>query len=778
MKNLIDMKILVVDDDPVVQELIKNMLAEGGYENIQIAGSGEEALEMIKQNPPDLVVLDILLPGIQGYEVCRKMRANKTTIHTPVLMMTGSILDIDKALEKSFKAGVTDFITKPIKTVELRARVKSALKIKQQFNRMVKKLNDKKLPKKRPKKGPKKISKKKVWLNVLPDDIWIKVDRGNTVYHALQNTKVELEGDCGGLGKCGKCKIRVITPLGKPSKETIDLLDPKELGQGVRLACRTKIRKNLAIYTERKDDETELFQILKHGYMPSIELSPLIERRLASIPPPSLENSLSDVQRIREVLSSEYRDLKTTYRCLFSLYKNLRNTNFDGAAIIHSNCLLEWQPRDGLGGVFGLIFDLGTSTLVGKLVNLIEGQEVAVISRFNSQRKYGADVISRIQYIKDHPKRLVHLQQLLIRDLNMITKRLLESFNLESKDILVAVAAGNTIMQHFMLSLDPSGIAEAPFTPLITEGMTFRSQDVGLKLHPDAMLYVMPAKSGYIGGDLIGFILSSGVTEQDDKLVLGLDLGTNSEIFLGNKRKLVTCSAAAGPALEGAKISHGMIARAGAIESFRFEKNKLYYNVIGNIKPKGLCGSGLVDLSALLLHHGVINQEGLICPPDQHKKRQSMATKVIQTQEDDIYDFLIASPRESFDDRTIVLTQKDIRELQLAKAAIAAGIKILLKTMGADVKDIDAVYLAGALGNYIHPFSAMRIGLLPKMKPEKIISLGNAASTGANMILLSKRYWGKSAEIANALEHIELSGHSDFFNNFIEEMNFPYENLW
>jgi len=774
MKNLIGMKILIVDDDPVIQKLIKNMLAKDGYENIQTAGSGEEALEMMKQNPPDLVVLDILMPGMQGYEVCRKMRTNKATVHTPVLMMTGSILDKEKALEKSFKAGVTDFITKPIKTIELMARVKSALTVKQQYNRMIKKLNEKKLPKKR----PKKISKKQVWLNILPDDVWIKVRRGDTVYKALQNTEIELEGDCGGLSKCGKCKIRVITPLGKPSKETLEVLDPDELEQGVRLACRTKILKNLAIYTEELNGETEFFQILKHGHMPPVELAPLVERRLVTIPPPSLENSLSDVQRIREALGPEYQNLKTTYRCLFSLYKNLRATDFEGTAIIHNNCLVEWQPRDSIGGVFGLIFDLGTSTLVGKLVNLLEGQEVAVISRFNSQRKYGADVISRIQYIKGHPKGLVHLQKILIRDLNLITKRLLESFRLKQKDILVSVAAGNTTMQHFMLSLDPTGIAEAPFTPLITEGMTFRARDVGLRLHPDAMLYVMPAKSGYIGGDLIGFILSSGAAEQDDKLVLGLDLGTNSEIFLGNKSRMLTCSAAAGPALEGARISHGMIARAGAIESFRFEENDLFYNVIGNIKPKGLCGSGLVDIAALLLHHGIVNPEGLICPPDQHKKRNSMAARVIQTQENKIHDFLLASPRDSLDGKPIVLTQKDIRELQLAKAAIASGIKILLKTMGAGIEDIDDIYLAGALGNYVHPFSAMRIGLLPKVNPAKIISLGNAASTGANMILLSKHYWERSAEIAADLEHLELSGHADFFDSFIEEMNFPTENLW
>jgi uncharacterized 2Fe-2S/4Fe-4S cluster protein (DUF4445 family) len=415
---------------------------------------------------------------------------------------------------------------------------------------------------------------------------------------------------------------------------------------------------------------------------------------------------------------------------------------------------------------------------VGKLVNLMEGQEVAVISRFNSQRKYGADVISRIQYIKGHPKRLLKLQKLLIRDLSIITKHLLDSFRLKPDDILVAVAAGNTTMQHFMLSLDPSGIAEAPFTPLITEGMTFRTRDVGLKLHPDAMLYVMPAKSGYIGGDLIGFILSSGAAEQKDKLVLGLDLGTNSEIFLGNKKRMLTCSAAAGPALEGARISHGMIARAGAIESLRFEGNDLFYNVIGNIKPKGLCGSGLVDLTALLLHHDVVSPEGLIYPPDQQKKINPLSARVTQARKNEVYDFLVSSIQESFNNQPVVLTQKDVRELQLAKAAIAAGIKVLLKTMGAGVGDIDTVYLAGALGNYVHPLSAMRIGLLPNVDPEKIVSLGNAASTGANMILLSKHYWEKSAEIATSLEHIELSGHTGFFDSFIEEMNFPTENLW
>ncbi len=276
MKNLMRMKILIVDDDPVIQNLIKSMLAKDGYKNIKIAGSGEEALKMIKKTPPDLVVLDIQLPGMKGYDVSQKMRANKNTAHIPILMMTGEILDADKALEKSFRSGVTDFITKPIKRIEFTARVKAALTIKRNYNLMQKELNKRKLPK--------KGIKKKVWLNILPNDVWMKVKRDVTVWNALQNTEIELEGDCGGLGKCGKCKIKVITPLGKPSKATVELLNPDELEQGVRLACQTKILKNLAIYTEELNGETELFQILKHGHMPPVELAPLVERRLVSIP--------------------------------------------------------------------------------------------------------------------------------------------------------------------------------------------------------------------------------------------------------------------------------------------------------------------------------------------------------------------------------------------------------------------------------------------------------------------------------------------------------------
>jgi uncharacterized 2Fe-2S/4Fe-4S cluster protein (DUF4445 family) len=366
---------------------------------------------------------------------------------------------------------------------------------------------------------------------------------------------------------------------------------------------------------------------------------------------------------------------------------------------------------------------------------------------------------------------------MLIRDLNLITRRLLAANRLTAENIFIALAAGNTTMQHFFLNLDPSGIAEAPFAPVVTEGVSFRTEVLGLDLHPDAMLYVMPSKSGYIGGDLISFILSSGAADQD-RLVLGIDFGTNGEIFLGNRSRMLSCSAAAGPALEGARIQRGMIARAGAVEAVRFDDGKMHYRVIGNVKARGICGSGLVDLVAVLLHHGVISVDGLLSPDQIASSDEALRSRVIWRKRKQAYDFVAVHPEDSYDGERILLTQKDVRELQLAKAAIAAGIRLLLDKVGATAEDIEVVYLAGALGNYVDPASAMRIGLIPRTQTEKIVSLGNAASEGAKIALLSKRQWQKAARIAHHLEHVELSTHPDFYERYIEAMDFPAENLW
>ncbi len=624
---------------------------------------------------------------------------------------------------------------------------------------------------------PRAGGRKSIWLNVLPDDKWIKVKKGTTVYEALAPTEIDLDGECGGLGTCGKCKIRVLTPVGPPDEQERELLTSEDLTAGVRLACRTRLNKTLTVHTDVDSGEMELFQILKHGQVSAYELDPLMERRRASVPAPSIEQPTSDFYRLRAALGESYRDMKITYRCLSSLYEDLRRTDFTGNALVHRNCMLAWTPVDSLSGRHGIVFDIGTTTLVGKLIDLSDGLEISVVSRLNSQSRLGTNVISRMQYVKEKNRGLKRMREMLIRDLNLITRRLLEANGLAPEHLFVAIAAGNTTMQHFLLGLDPSGIAEAPFSPVLTEGISFRTADLGLAMHPEAMLYVMPCKSGYIGGDLISFILASGAAEED-RMILGLDFGTNGEIFLGNRHRMLTCSAAAGPALEGARISRGMIARAGAIESVQVTDDDLHYEVIGNIKARGLCGSGLVDLAAVLLHCGAIDTEGLLSPDGVNEAENLFRPRILWDEKKQSHDFFVATPEECYNEECVLLTQKDIRELQLAKSAVGAGVEILMAEMGVAPGDLDMIYLAGALGNYVNPYSAMRIGLIPTVDVEKVLSLGNAASAGAEMALMSKRNWEKAAQIVEHIDHVELSVHPQFYDRFIEAMNFPPENLW
>lgn len=613
-----------------------------------------------------------------------------------------------------------------------------------------------------------------VWLNVLPDDLWVKVRRGVTISEALQEAGVELEGDCGGLGKCGKCRVRVLSSIASPSEEEEGFLSQEEVDHGVRLACRTKVNKDLVVHIGGTEADEAYFQILKASHMPVLHLEPLVAKRFIPLSPDPMYGGLSNLDRIKLVMGPEYQDLKASLHCLRTLPTMLSRDEFRGVAVLHDNCLMAWQDWEEVYSHYGLAFDLGTSTLVGKLISLVDGGEAGVVSCLNSQSKYGTNVISRLQYIKEREDGLQRLHDVLVKDLNQLTTRLLKAAELDPTDIFVAVAAGNTTMQHILLNLNPLGIAEAPFAPVLTDGVVVKATELGLKLHPESIVYVMPTKSGYIGGDLLSVILASGVSEQEDEIALGLDLGTNGEIFLGNRKRLMTCSAAAGPALEGANISYGMIARSGAIEGVIFEDGDLHYRDVGNIKPKGICGSGLVELVAVLLDLGIIDHEGFIRAP-QNGVAAGLRSRIINRL--GVNDFLVAPADQSYYNRPIYLTQRDVHELQFAKGAIAAGIQTLMDEMGIRLEDIDRVYLAGALGNYVSPRAAMRIGLIPNVNLEIVTPLGNAASTGASMVLLSKSYWQLANQLADSIEHIELSSRLDFNDYFIEHMNFPKESI-
>ncbi|MFO8100705.1 MAG: ASKHA domain-containing protein [Dehalococcoidia bacterium] len=607
-------------------------------------------------------------------------------------------------------------------------------------------------------------------LHVLPQDIWLHVPKGITVYQALEENGIDTGGECGGLGKCGKCRMKVLTTLGPPTRAERELLTEELLKEGVRLACRTEVHKDLTISLEESEVDTGNYQILAVGHRPVFKLDPLVHKRLITMNPVKQDEWVSQTDRVKMLLGAEYENLKPTFHCLQAIPKKLEKTRYSGAAVIHEDYLLDWQGWKRGHSNYGMAFDIGTTTVVGKLINLDDGTELSVASCQNSQSRHGTNLISRFQYITENRHGLRNLQNLMISDMNEIIARLLKPVGLTSNDIYVAVAAGNTTMQHIALGVDPSRIAESPFLPVYTEGLVIKAADAGFDLHPEALFYMMPMKSGYIGGDLLSVILASGAAEQEDEMVLGIDLGTNAEIFLGNRQGFMACSAAAGPALEGARISSGMIASRGAIEAVRFEDGEIVYDVIGNVKPKGLCGSGLVDLIAVLLQIKIIDNEGLVCSPPG-ELGDKICSRIVE--ESGVKHFLIASAEESGTGKPLYLTQKDVRELQLAKGAIAAGTNTLRVEMGLDSSGIDRLYLAGALGNYVNPASAMRIGLIPSLEPRVVSSLGNAASTGASMALLSKSHWHKINLLSDSIKHIELSSRADFNDSFIDFMDFP-----
>lgn len=614
-----------------------------------------------------------------------------------------------------------------------------------------------------------------VRLNVLPDQLWLKVRRGVTVWEALQNTDVDLEGDCGGLGRCGKCKIRVISAIKPASDGEKALLEDGELTTGVRLACRTRLATDLQVDVEESAYSVDYNQILKVGTRPTVQIDPIVEQRIVTSSLDVNDDEIAYLEKIKLMLGPQYADLEASAKCLRALPAKMERSDFEGVATVHRNRLLALQDWSQVGHRYGLVFDLGTTTLVGKLVGLIDGQEVAAVSCLNTQIKYGTDLIARLKFVKERPGGLQELQNMLSRDLNRIVAKLTQVGGLDRDDILIAVVAGNTTMQHLFLGVPPLSIAQAPFAPVFTDGVIVEAAHVGLRLHPEATLYVMPMKSGYVGGDLLGVILASGAADQEHDIVLGLDLGTNGEIFLGNRRRMLTCATAAGPAFEGARINNGSIARTGAIEGLRIQDEQLIHRVISNTKPRSLCGSGLVDLVAVLLHAGVTDHEGLIRAPHEHVP-EFLASRIVNR--GDVNAFLVVPGEDSYNGKPVVLTQKDVREVQLAKGAIAAGINVLLEEMGLEVGQIDRIFLAGALGNYVNVFSAMRLGLLPKVDPNMVTHLGNAATTGAEMVLLSKEYWNKARKLRSHLEHAELSTHPQFNDFFIRELDFPKENMW
>lgn len=576
-----------------------------------------------------------------------------------------------------------------------------------------------------------------------------------------------LEGIECGRGLCRKCAVKLVSGDVTPIETGADIR--KGCPQGYVLSCRSLLG----------DDDIEVEVISgKDDIHRKVRLPNLgraattgqqnVKKIFVKLPPPSLDDQASDVERLFRAL-----DDKVSFRhgFLANLPTIMRNSNFEVTAVIVENDLVAVEPGDTTAENYGFIVDIGTTTVAIYLADLNTGDAVDAEGLANPQRTYGADVLSRISACVDSGE-LLKMQDAVIKGIAEAMDRMLKRNNISPRRVYSMVVVGNTTMSHLFLGVEPGNLAIAPFIPCYRPRISLNASHLNLPMHPDAHVHVLANISGYVGSDTLGVAMATRPWEWDG-YSLAVDIGTNGEILLGYKNDIFACSAAAGPAFEGAHIEQGMRAGQGAIEKVSLANGKVELGVIGDCAPRGICGSGLIDAVAELLRAGILEANGRFAKDDSPAMKDNPLADRLRNGENGIREFVLAYAGELGNDRDIVITLKDIRELQLAKAAIAAGIAILYKEAGIDADKVDRVFLAGAFGNYLNRDNAVALGIFPGINVEKIIPVGNAAAEGAGICLLSMPELLSSDNIASSIKPVELSMRQDFNDLWIRCMNFP-----
>lgn len=614
------------------------------------------------------------------------------------------------------------------------------------------------------------MAERQVKVRFLPSGATVKVTPGATVREAAADAAITLDVPCGGQGNCGKCKIQITA--GKASERTNaerTLLNHEDVERGVRLACQTRVISPLTVFVPETSLVSSSYQILTEFRARAAEVADRPIRIVqVQLDAPTLKDDASDVDRLERVLGP----LDIGLDVLRRLGLLLRGGGFRGTAILRGKRLLAFIGGDSKPRCLAAAFDIGTTTLAASLVDLEDGREVARASRLNPQVNFGDDVLARIVYAGGAPAQLDRLHRDVIRAVNEMLVELSQQAKARVDEIYEVVFAGNTTMQHLLLGIDPSPIGVTPFTPALSGPFEAPAADLGIHAHSNAPCCVFPVISGYVGGDTVAGMVATRL-HAAERPALFMDIGTNGEIVVSTEDRLVATSCAAGPAFEGARIAHGMRAAAGAIEAVHIEED-VAYKVIGGEKPLGLCGSGLIDLVAELLRLGVISQTGALLSADEtSSKLPSAVRRRIRWFEDEV-GFALVEAEHAQLPHPIVLYQRDVRQVQLATAAVRSAVRILLERTGLQAGQLKHVLIAGAFGNYIRCVNAQRIGLLPpEVEGSRVDFVGNTSLAGARLAALSDGVWREAHTLARNTMHVDLSLDPNFQDTYVESLFFP-----
>jgi uncharacterized 2Fe-2S/4Fe-4S cluster protein (DUF4445 family) len=601
-----------------------------------------------------------------------------------------------------------------------------------------------------------------------PGERRVRVPHGVTMFDAASWNGIAIDSTCGGHGTCKKCKVRVVDGATPPSPLDIRAFTPDELRGGWRLACRAQATGDARIEVPPLVTRPKAATV---GVGRQVILRPAVQKRYLELAEPSLRDQATDAERLLAAIDD--LELRVDLPVLRTLGRVLRAADYKVTAVVVDDVLIAVEPGDTSQHQFGIAFDLGTTTVVATLLDLSTGTPVAVDSVLNAQQPFGADVITRISATMMDPANLDRLTALAQQTLAGLAATVCERSGVDPAQVYEVAVAGNATMTHLVLGIDPEPLGVAPFimsTRLYPEVL---AADLGIGVHPRARAVVFPAFGAYVGGDITAGLLASGM-DRDSRTRLFVDIGTNCEIVLGNAEWLLATAAPAGPAFEGAAIRCGMRASDGAIEVVTMTPQALELKVIGDAEPAGLCGSGLVDAVTGLVRMGLLDSSGRLIGEDQAAGlAPGLAGRLTRIGDERVFVLhWLGDPGDAA--HSVYLSQRDVRELQFAKAAIATGWRILLEEAGLAAGDIQQVLLAGSFGSYLSPANAIRLGLVPRLPVLRVVSAGNVAGEGAKMALLSLRERAAGLALLEGVRYVELSDRADFNDRFVDQLAFPH----
>ena len=585
----------------------------------------------------------------------------------------------------------------------------------------------------------------------LPSGDTVTVEAGTTIMQALRQAGLRIDAPCGGNGTCHKCKVLVRDSQGERSV----------------LACQTPVTEDMTVDISRAD---EGHRILMGGITREVAPTPAVRVYTLHLPKPGTSDLRDCWQRLQDTLAAEMGPeapvMKPNLRVISGLYNTLEQNQYTVDAIVCGDEILDVTPVGA--PVLGLAYDIGTTTLACYFVDLRSGRQLSEASLLNPQVTYGGDVIMRVKYCvengMDGPTGDIR------RALNTLAAKCAAAAKQKLRSVYLITVVGNTCMHHLFLGISPASLAYAPYTPAAAEPLRLQAADFGFSANGSAKLYMLPNIAGFVGADTVGAALAAAMDEKE-KLTLLIDIGTNGEMVLGTRERLVACSTAAGPAFEGALITCGMRGAEGAIDHVRMEDGKLQYSVIGGGKPIGICGSGLIDLLSELVRTGLVEPGGRLLAPGEMDGPLDSLLLV----KDGMRAVLLADELSSGSGEVLVFTQKDVREVQLAKGAMAAGIQMMCRRLGVSTDEIQDVMIAGAFGSYMAPASACGIGLIPPALEKKVTAIGNAAGQGAKLCVLSGEEYARAARLRRQVEYLELAADPAFQDVFVDQLEFPGE---